>query len=190
MSIRVYRNAVIRTGDDARPLASALAVEDGTLVAVGDEAEVRAAAGAGAELVDLDGAAVLPGLYDAHVHTASYARSLSEVDLRAARSLEEALAMVAAHAATLGEGEWLFGGRWNSNTWDVPVQPDRHALDRVCPDRPVALPSVDGHTTWANTEAMKRVGITRDSADPIGGEIVRDADGEPTGILREAAAYP
>ncbi|MFI6600414.1 amidohydrolase [Nonomuraea sp. NPDC050536] len=190
MTIRVFRNAVIHTGDDTKPLASALAVEGETLVAVGDEAEVRAAVGGQAELVDLDGAAVLPGLYDAHIHTASFARGLSEVDLRGARSLEEALARVAERARRLPPGAWLFGGRWNSNTWERPVQPDQHALDGICPDRPVALPSVDGHTTWANTAALRAVGIDRTTPDPIGGQIVRDADGEPTGILRESAAYP
>ncbi|WP_214322038.1 amidohydrolase family protein [Nonomuraea sediminis] len=135
MTIRVFRNAVIHTGDDTKPLASALAVDGGTLVAVGGEAEVRAAVGGQAELVDLDGVAVLPGLYDAHIHTASFARGLSEVDLRGARSLEEALARIAEHAVRLPPGAWLFGGRWNSNTWDRPVQPDRHSLDGVCPAR-------------------------------------------------------
>src|SRR5262245_22127532 len=143
MTIRVFRNARIHTGDERRPTAEALATEGAAIVAIGTEPEVRAAAGPGAELVDLDGEAVIPGLYDAHIHTANYARELSQVDLRGARSLEEALAAIAAHAARLAPGAWLSGGRWNSNVWDRPVQPDRYALDSVCPDRPAALPSVD-----------------------------------------------
>ncbi|MGW5669689.1 amidohydrolase [Micromonospora sp. NPDC003776] len=190
MSIRVYRNAAIHTGDSGNPLAEAMAVDGDRLLAVGGESEVRAAAGHGAELIDLVGAAVLPGLYDAHIHTAQYAQSLGAVDLRGARGLDEALSMVAAHAARLAPGDWLFGGRWNSNTWDPPAQPDRYALDSVCPELPVALPSVDGHTVWANSAALRLVGIDASTPDPIGGEIVRDASGEPTGILREAASDP
>ncbi|MFD8563773.1 amidohydrolase [Streptosporangium canum] len=190
MSIRVYRNAAIRTGDSGNPLARAMAVDGERLLAVGEEAEVREAAGRGAELIDLEGAAVLPGLYDAHIHTAQYAQSLDAVDLRDVRSLDEALTMVAAHAARLRPGAWLFGGRWNSNTWDPPAQPDRYALDSVCPELPVALPSVDGHTVWANSAALRLAGIDATTPDPVGGEIVRDASGEPTGILRESASYP
>ncbi|MFG2109672.1 amidohydrolase family protein [Micromonospora chersina] len=115
MSRRVYRNAAIHTGDSGNPLATALAVDGDHLLAVGGEAEVREAAGRGAELIDLDGADVLPGLYDAHIHTAQYAQSLGAVDLRGVRGLDEALSTVAAHAARLRPGAWLFGGRWNSN---------------------------------------------------------------------------
>ncbi|MCO5997993.1 amidohydrolase [Actinoallomurus rhizosphaericola] len=190
MSIRVYRNAAIHTGDGGRPPARAMAVEGERLLAVGAEAEVREAAGPAAELIDLEGAAVLPGLYDAHIHTAQYAQSLGAVDLRDVRSLDDALARVAAHAARLRPGAWLFGGRWNSNTWDPPAQPDRYALDSVCPELPVALPNADGHTVWANSAALRLAGIDAGTPDPIGGEIVRDANGEPTGILRESASYP
>lgn len=190
MSIRVYRNAAIHTGDSGNPLAEAMAVDGDLLLAVGGEAEVREAAGQGAELIDLEGAAVLPGLYDAHIHTAQYAQSLGAVDLRGARCLDEALSLVAAHAARLRPGAWLFGGRWNSNTWDPPAQPDRYSLDSVCRELPVALPSVDGHTVWANSAALRLAGIDASTPDPVGGEIVRGASGEPTGILREAASYP
>ncbi|MCO5972582.1 amidohydrolase [Actinoallomurus soli] len=190
MSIRVYRNAAIHTGDGGRPPARAMAVEGERLLAVGAEAEVREAAGPTAELIDLEGAAVLPGLYDAHIHTAQYAQSLGAVDLRDARSLDDALARVAAYAARLRPGAWLFGGRWNSNTWDPPAQPDRYALDSVCPELPVALPNADGHTVWANSAALRLAGIDAGTPDPIGGEIVRDANGEPTGILRESSSYP
>src|SRR5690349_18440396 len=190
MSIRVYRHAVIRTGDDRNPHAEAVAVQDGRILAVGSESDVRTAAGARTELIDLDGAAVLPGLYDAHIHTALYAHSLTTVDLAGTRYLAEALARIADHAARLRPGQWLLGGRWNSNVWDRPVQPDRHALDSVCPGNPVALPTVDGHTTWVNSAALRLVGIDATTPDPVGGHIVRDSGGEPTGILRETAADP
>ncbi|MFC4117905.1 amidohydrolase [Nonomuraea zeae] len=190
MSIRVYRNATIRTGAEGRTPAQAMAVDGEHLVAVGSEAEVREVAGHGAALVDLEGAAVLPGLYDAHIHTAQYAHSLGAIDLREVRSLAEALTMIGEHVARLRPGGWLFGGRWNSNTWDPPAQPDRYALDSVSAGLPIALPNIDGHTVWANSAALRLAGIDASTPDPVGGEIVRDADGEPTGILRESASYP
>jgi predicted amidohydrolase YtcJ len=190
MSIRVYRNAAIRTGDGGDPPAQAMAVDGERLLAVGTETEVREVAGPRAELIDLEGAAVLPGLYDAHIHTAQYALSLDAVDLRDARSLDDALAAVAAHKARLRPGARLSGGRWNSNIWDPPAQPDRHALDSVVADLPVVLPNVDGHTVWANSAALRLAGIDATTPDPIGGEIVRDANGEPTGLLRESASDP
>ncbi|WP_027341480.1 amidohydrolase [Hamadaea tsunoensis] len=190
MSITVFRTAVIHTGDESRPRAQAVAVENGQIVAIGSDSEVRAAAGPAAELVDLPGAAVLPGIYDAHIHTAQYAQGLVTVDLGGTRSLAEALARVADRAARLRPGEWLLGGRWNSNVWDPPVQPDRYALDAVCPDNPVALPNIDAHTTWVNSAALRIVGIDAATPDPVGGQIVRDERGEPTGILRENATHP
>ena len=166
-----------------RPWTDALLVEDGRITAVGAAAREAQAD----DVVDLPGALVMPGLHDAHIHTEWVARSLSSVDLREARSLDETLELVRVHAESLADGEWLHSGRWNHNIWDVPVQPDRHSLDTVSGDRVAALSSVDGHTIWANSLALRRAGITRDTPDPVGGEIVRDADGEPTGILRESA---
>lgn len=185
MSRTLFRHDRIRTGDASRPWTDALLVEDGVVVAAGDEAVE--AGGSGVTSVDLPGALVMPGLHDAHIHTEWLSRDLSSVDLRAARSLEETLELVRAHAETLPDGEWLHSGRWNHNRWQVPKQPDRHALDLVAPDRVAALSSVDGHTIWANSLALQRAGITRDTPDPVGGEIERDESGEPTGILRESA---
>jgi predicted amidohydrolase YtcJ len=187
----LYRNGRIRTMDPESPIAESILTENGTVVAVGADREVREQLGSRrCEEVDLGGRAVIPGLVDAHIHSASFAREMNALDLREARSLPEALELLRAHAARLEPGRWVFGGRWDSNTWDVPVQPDKASLDSVCPDRPVALPSVDGHTIWANSLALRAAGIDRSSVDPIGGEIVRDETGEPTGILRESARYP
>lgn len=189
MTRLLLRHDRIRTGVAAggvSPWTDALLVEDGRVVAAG--ADAREAAGAGShEVVDLPGAVVMPGLHDAHVHTEWLSRDMASVDLRDATSLEEALRRVAAHASTLPPGAGLHSGRWNHNVWDVPVQPDRRALDSVTEGRLAALASVDGHTIWANTATLRAAGITRDTPDPVGGEIDRDADGEPTGILREKA---
>jgi len=187
MPVRIFRNARIYTGDPSQPVVSALAVQGERLIAVGDESSVRETITGPVDLVDLDGACVLPGLYDAHIHTASLARDLTSLDLRGAGSLPDALQRIADFVPRLTTGVWLTGGRWDSNRWDVPVQPNRQALDSVCADRPADLASIDGHTHWVNTAALRAAGIDRSTPDPIGGEIVRDADGEPTGILREAA---
>lgn len=183
MSRVLFRHQRIWTGAPETPWTDALLVDDGVVVAIGDDA---VAAGS-PTTVDLPGETVTPGLHDAHIHTDWLARARASVDLHEARSLDDCLALVADHAATLPADEWVGDGRWNHNRWTTPVQPDRYALDRVVPDRVVALPSVDGHTVWANSLALHRAGITRDTPDPVGGEIARDPHGEPTGILRESA---
>jgi predicted amidohydrolase YtcJ len=183
----VYAGARFHTLDDRLGTVPALAVRGERIVAAGTLDECRDAAGAGSREVDLGGATVVPGLVDSHIHTAQYARSLVSVDLHPATSLQQALDAVRDHAAMLPPGAWLTGGGWDCHRWPVPVQPNRRDLDAVVPDRPVVLPSIDRHTLWVNSVALQRAGIDRDTPDPVGGEIVRDADGEPTGILREAA---
>ena len=127
MSRTLFRHDRIWTGDLESPWTDALLVEDGKVVAVGSAAVEASSAssasyggGATASVVDLPGALVMPGLHDAHIHTAWLSRDVSSVDLREARSLDETLDLVRAHAAGLPEGEWLHSGRWNHNVWDVP----------------------------------------------------------------------
>lgn len=187
MVCTLFRHPTIHTLTGRRPGANAIAVSEGVIQAVGDFAELAEQAPRGFRTVELPGGALVPGFHDAHIHSGGYARELDALDMRGAGSLDEALARLRAYANAHPGTGWIFGGRWDSNAWTVPVQPTRHDLDRICPDRPVALPSVDGHTTWANTLALRAVNLTRDSPDPIGGEIVREADGHPTGILRESA---
>ena len=183
MSRTLLRHRRIWTGDPSSPWTDALLVEDGRIISVGGDAHE----GGAAEKIDLPGVLVMPGLHDAHIHTEWVARDLAEVDLREAHSLEEALGLIRDHVASSPAGRPLSSGRWNSNRWAVPVQPDRRALDSVTGNRVAVLDSVDGHTVWTNSLALQRAGITRDTPDPVGGEIVRDAEGEPTGILRESA---
>jgi predicted amidohydrolase YtcJ len=183
----VYAGARFHTLDDALGTVEALAVRGERIVAAGTTQACRDAAGPGAVEVDLGGTTVVPGLVDSHLHTAQYARSLVSVDLHTATSLQQALEAVRTHADRLPPEAWVTGGGWDCHRWPVPVQPNRHDLDTVVPDRPVALPTIDRHTLWVNSVALQRAGIDRHTPDPAGGEIVRDADGEPTGILREAA---
>jgi predicted amidohydrolase YtcJ len=186
----LFANATFHTLNQDQPRAESLLVKDGVIVAAGTAAQLRAHAPAGTKTVDLGNAVVIPGLTDAHIHTASLARSMHEVDLRHARSLAEALAGVSEVKPRYREGEWILGGWWDFNAWEVPVQPDRASLDSLCPRNPVALTSADGHTVWANSHALQLLGITGTTPDPAGGEIVRDAHGDATGILRESAVYP
>ena len=187
MSRVLLRHRRILTGDPAQPAVTGLLLEGETVVAAGDAASLAADA---TSTVDLPGAVAMPGMYDAHIHTANLARDLVSVDMRGARSLDEALDLLRAHVADLPQDAWVFGGRWDSNKWEGSARPDRAALDRVAPGRKIALPSIDGHSIWASSAALAAVGYTRDTPDPAGGQIVRDERGEPTGITRESANQP
>lgn len=182
----LFRHPRIHLGPVGSAPVTGLLVLDGRVIAAGDAVELASSSPAPL-VVDLPGAAVVPGLIDAHIHSLSYARGLGEVDLRSSTTLAECLQRVADHAARLGPGDWFTGGHWDSNRWDVAVQPDRYALDTVTGSRPAILDSLDGHTIWANTAALAAAGIDADTPDPVGGEIVWDAGGSPTGILRETA---
>ena len=186
----LFTNATFHTLDPRQPRAGALLVEGGVIVAAGSAVELRAHAPAGTRTIDLANSVAIPGLTDSHIHTASLARSMHEVDLRQSGSVEDALASVGAVQPRYRDGEWIFGGWWDFNKWQVPVQPDRNGLDAACPRNPVALTSADGHTVWANSQGLQALGITRTTPDPAGGEIVRDEHGDATGILRESAVYP
>jgi len=177
-------NARIYTQDPEQPEAEALAVVGETLAAVGPMEAVRAWQGPRTRILDLKGATVLPGLIDAHLHLEGYARLQMGVDVDTP-TLEEALARVARQAATRPPGEWIVGRGWLQERWGrFPTADD---LDRVAPAHPVALWARSGHALWANREAMRRAGVTRDTPDPPGGRIARDAAGEPTGLFFERA---
>ena len=165
----------------------ALLVRDGRIVAVGSAREVAEQAGPGARRVALEGRCILPAFADAHVHMSSFGALLGEVNLRDATSLAEALRLIAEGARQLGPREFLRGRGWDRNHWR-DGQPTREALDAVVPSNPVVLPSHDGHSTWANSAALRLAGITRKTEAPAGGTIWRDAHGEPTGILSDAAS--
>ena len=165
-----------------RAPVQALLVRDGGIAAAGTADEVRAAALPGARMEHVDGV-VTPGFTDAHVHLTTWALARRRVDLNAARALEDGVAVVA-RAAREGEG-WVRGLGWDRHRWGG--LPSKEPLDRVCPDRPVFLLSHDIHAAWVNSDTLRRCGITRDTPDPAGGEIVRDASGEPTGVLLEKA---
>jgi predicted amidohydrolase YtcJ len=186
----IYANADVVTLDPGAPRVTALAVAGERIVHAGTLIDCRVAA-PDAEVVDLAGGHVVPGLVDTHVHFANFAREQAMVDLREADSLDEALERLSAHLDSIPPGTWILGGRWDRNRWRDGALPDRRWLDACAPEHPVALSSHDGHAIWANTRALDAFGIDAATADPDGGRIVRREDGrEPTGVLLEAATAP
>ena len=184
----LYLNANIYTADAARPRAEAMVVEGGRFVVVGSEAEARSAAGPQAAAIDLGGWTVLPGLIDAHGHLQGLgAFGMGVLELSSAKSFDEVVSKAAGAARSKpGEG-WILGGRWDHESWSSRELPTHDALSAALPDRPVWLRRVDGHAGIANRKAMELAGVTRDTPNPAGGEIIRDGRGEPTGVLVDNA---
>lgn len=183
----VLLNGKVWTVNPAQPRAEAVAVRGPRIAAVGTTAEIRRWIGPRTEVLDLDGRLVLPGFNDAHVHFYSGGRSLASVQLRTARSREEFRERVRAYAARLPKGRWIVGGEWDHENWKPAALPSRDWIDDATPDHPVFVSRLDGHMALANSVALRLAGITRATPDPPGGAIVRDAAGEPTGVLKDAA---
>lgn len=184
----VFVAKVIHTLDPARPTAQALAMRGGKVLAVGSEAQVLAAAGPGATVERFAGSTIVPGLVDAHAHLASLGRAMSIVSLAAATSETSAVELLQhAATATAYQGDWLLARGWDQNDWAVKQLPGREALDRAFPSTPVLLTRVDGHAVWVNGEALRRAGLNAATVDPAGGRLLRDAQGELTGVLVDNA---
>ncbi|MDG6347309.1 amidohydrolase [Luteimonas sp. 8-5] len=175
------------TGNPDQPEAQALAIADGKVAAVGSDAEVRRWAGPSTTVIALQGRRVVPGFNDAHVHFFDGGQGLASVQLRDASSPEIFRDRIGAYADTLEKGRWVLNGNWDHERWTPAELPTRQLIDAVTPDNPVFINRLDGHMALANTLALKLAGITRDTPDPPGGSIVRDASGEPTGVLKDAA---
>lgn len=195
----LYVNArVIPSARRGEVRGDAVLVRGERVTAVGEAARIHPDLDTGEEVIDLQGAVVLPGFVDAHVHSGLYARGLFSADLRGCLSLEAALDRVAAHLrqrveAAKADGswpqqpQWIFGLAWDHNQWAVPQVPDRRALDAVTGAFPTALHSTDAHTWWVNTAALEALGLDDSTPDPPGGSFERDGAGQLTGILRESA---
>jgi len=166
---------------------SAIAVADGRVLSVGSDTEVRALAGPRTRVVELRGGLVVPGFNDAHVHFLSGGFGLLSVDLRDARDEAEFARRIGDHAKTLPPGDWILNGNWDHERWPSQALPTRKLIDAVTPAHPVFVNRLDGHMALANSLALRLAHITRDTPDPDGGVIVRDAAGEPTGILKDNA---
>ncbi len=183
----VYVHGVVWTGVPGALPAEALAVGGGRLLAVGSAAQVEPYRGPSTRTVDLGGRFVVPGLIDSHTHFLAGGFELAGVDLRGARTPAELARRLAAFAARQPRGRWVTGGAWDHEAWGGEL-PRRDWIDAATRDTPVFVDRLDGHMALANSKALALAGVTRATADPPGGTIVRDArTGEPTGILKDAA---
>lgn len=183
----VLRHGTIYTADDAQPVAQAVAVQDGKIVYVGDDAGVEALIGAETQVIDLKGGVVFPGFVDAHAHFTGIGQREQTLSLQGINSKGEFLDKVEAAARNAKPGEWVIGRGWIETFWDPPVFPTRFDLDRVAPNNPVVLTRADGHASVANSAALALAGVTGSSSPPPGGAINLDVDGQPTGMLIDRA---
>ena len=178
-------NGRVWTGNPAQPEAEAVAIAGDRIAAVGTSASIRAAAGQ-AQIVDLNGAFVVPGFTDTHVHFLDGGFRLASVQLRDANSREAFVARIQQFAATVPTGTWVTGGDWDHTLWGGEL-PRRDWIDAVTPNHPVWVNRLDGHMALANSAALRAAGVADAVTDVEGGEIVRDAARKPTGVLKDNA---
>jgi predicted amidohydrolase YtcJ len=183
----VIVNARIYTVNAKQPGAEALAIRGDKILAVGSAKDIAAYRGASTKVVDAQGKLVLPGFTDCHIHFMEGSLGLTRVDLNGTKSVAEIQKRVKEYAVAHPKAEWIEGMGWLYSTFGAVALPDKKFLDEVVPDRPVYLQAYDGHSSWANSKALALAGITRETPDPPGGKIVRDAKGEATGALKESA---
>ncbi|MDQ2970593.1 MAG: amidohydrolase family protein, partial [Acidobacteriota bacterium] len=183
----VLLHAKIWTGDPGKPEAQALAARGGRIVAVGSDGEIAKLQGTGTAVVDAAGRRVVPGFIDAHTHMSMGGFNLLALDLRRTRDPAEFTRSVADFAKTRPPGAWLTDGAWDHQQWSPPRLPTKEMLDPATGNHPTCLSRQDGHMIVCNSIALNLARITRETPDPPGGVIVRDARGDPTGVLKDAA---
>jgi predicted amidohydrolase YtcJ len=189
----ILRGGRVVTVDDARPEAEAIAIRGYEIAAVGSNREIDALRGPETEVIELDGRLAIPGFIEGHGHFMSLGRAKLILDLTRARSWNEIVEQVAEAARGAERGAWIFGSGWHQEKWlelpepDVDGVPLHHGLSAVSPDNPVSLAHASRHAIFVNAAALEAAGIDADTPDPPGGTIARDSDGNPTGLLREAA---
>ena len=192
----VLLNGKILTVNEEQPEAEALASRGDTIVALGSSSEIRQYVGEETEVIDLEGYLAIPGFIEGHGHYYSLGASLMELELRYTNSWAEIVSLVAQAAREARPGEWIVGRGWHQDKWDRTPEPNveglpfHHELSTVSPHNPVFLSHTSGHGVFVNAAAMEVAGITSRTVDPSGGEIVRDDNGDPVGMLRESAAQP
>jgi len=189
----VIINGNIWTVDDSLPRAEALAVKDGKIIRIGKTEEIITAKGPETEVIDAKGAFVMPGWIEGHGHFSGLGKSLQNLNFLKSKNWDEIVAMVGEKAKTLKPGEWIEGRGWHQEKWNqIPEvnyhgYPDHQKLSEVSPDNPVILYHASGHSLFANQKAMEIASVNRESANPIGGEIVKDDNGDPIGVFEERA---
>jgi len=186
----LMRGRVI-TVDAENRIAEAVAVKDGRILAVGSNEEIRRYIGEGTEILDLEGRAVLPGLIDSHLHLLSLGLTMFWINCSSPpmRSIGDIVEAVRHRAEELGPGEWIIGRGWDQSKLEERRFPNRWDLDEAAPENPVYLIRTCGHVVVVNSRALELAGITSETPQPEGGVIVKDEEGEPTGVLLERPAF-
>jgi predicted amidohydrolase YtcJ len=192
LSAQIFADTVLIDGkvwteNPQQPEAEAVAILGNRIVQVGSTAEIRKLAGPATKVIELGGKRVVPGFNDAHVHFVDGGAGLASVQLGGANSPEEFRDRISAFARTQPKQAWILNGWWDHERWTPAQLPNHRLIDDSTPDNPVFVERLDGHMALANALAMKLAGITRETGDIAGGVIVRDAQGNPTGIFKDAA---
>lgn len=183
----ILLNGRIWTENPRQPEAEAIAIEGNRVIAVDSSAAIRKLAAAGCQIVDLGGRRVVPGFNDSHVHFIGGGDALTSVQLHGASSAEEFRRRIGDYAKSLPKGAWIRNGLWDHQDWTPVILPTHQLIDGVTADNPVFVWRMDGHMALANGAALKLAGVDRNTRDVPGGEIVRDQEGNPTGILKDHA---
>jgi predicted amidohydrolase YtcJ len=189
----VLRNGKIVTMNSAAPVVQALAVRGDRIAALGPDSAAAQWIGPATKVIDLHGQLAIPGFIEGHGHFTGIGEFRLGLDLREARTWDDIVDQVARVAKQAKPGEWIIGRGWHQSKWDRAPDPNvegfpLHAsLDKVSPNNPVLLTHASGHAAFVNAKALEAAGVTRDTANPSGGEILKDKDGNPTGLLRESA---
>jgi predicted amidohydrolase YtcJ len=190
----VLTNGRLVTVEESQPEAQAIAVTGDRIVAVGSSGDIRQYVGPATKVVDVSGQLIVPGFVEGHGHFTGVGAAQLNLNLMNARSWDEIVTMVAEAVKTAKPGQWIRGRGWHQEKWTATPTPNvegfpTHAsLDRVSPENPVVLTHASGHASFANGKAMQVSGLTRKTPNPDGGEVLKDASGEPTGLLREKAS--
>ena len=183
---KIYYNGVVWTADQKIPSATAMVLNEGVFLFVGEDKEALSMATDRTEIIDLKGNFVTPGFIDNHVHFISGGLQLSRVNLNDVLSKKEFQARIIEFDRMLPKSSWILGGNWDHELWGG-IYPEKSWIDEVVSDRPVFLDRLDGHMALANTKAMNLAGINSSTLDPPGGVIIRDQNSDPTGVLKDLA---
>jgi predicted amidohydrolase YtcJ len=190
----VLRNGKIVTMNSAAPVAQALAVRGDRISALGSNTDAQKWIGPQTQVIDLQGKLAIPGFIEGHGHFTGVGQFRMGLDLREARTWDDIVEQVGRAAKQAKPGEWIVGRGWHQSKWQHAPEPNvegfplHESLDKVSPNNPVVLTHASGHATFVNGKAMEEAGITKDTPNPSGGEVLKDNNGNPTGLLRERAS--
>jgi predicted amidohydrolase YtcJ len=190
----VLRNGKIVTMDRTKPSAEALAIRGDTILAVGSNQEVQQHIGKSTQVIDLAGKLAIPGFIEGHGHLTGLGSARMSLNLMTVKNWDQVVSMVAESVTRAQPGDWILGRGWHQEKWDkkpapnVEGFPTQESISKVSPNNPVLLTHASGHAAFANARALALAGIDKNTPNPPGGEILRDTQGKPTGVLRETAA--